>query len=398
MADINRSGILTRKYKSGSIVFFEGDKSESVYILKSGKVMLTYTKIETGEEQKEEVRAGEFFGVKSAIGRYPREETAQTVGETLVLVLSVADFEKLVMGNVKVVKKMLSVFSSQLRRIGKAVREVLGETNAVDPTIELFKIGEFYFNNASYQQSLYVFKKYMTYYPDGKFAQQAMKRIKDIETGNFSSPEKAFTVPAASKQPVAENFSFGDAEEPSAGGDFPDFPDDSSPQEDLTDFDMDDSVDSAASTELTDEMDNFLSDSSDGNIGLVEDPSQRFGRAVAFKGSGDFTKAISMLQELVDDPSVEIEATDIFEKAHLELSDCYVDSGKFKESLSVLTGYIKKYPKSDNLKKAVLLMGKTYQKAKVFDKAEAYYKKVMNMPPRDDLTQEAIKLLKELNI
>src|SRR5271157_2824716 len=98
------SGVITRSYKSGSIIYFEGDKSEYIYILKSGKVVLTSLKLDTGEEVKEEVRQGEFFGVKSSLGKYPREETAQTMGNTQVLVLTPADFERLVLNNSNVVR------------------------------------------------------------------------------------------------------------------------------------------------------------------------------------------------------------------------------------------------------------------------------------------------------
>ena len=66
MARGMQSGIMTRVYKSGSIIYFENDKSEYIYILKSGRVWLTYTKIDTGEEIKEDVRQGEFFGVKQS--------------------------------------------------------------------------------------------------------------------------------------------------------------------------------------------------------------------------------------------------------------------------------------------------------------------------------------------
>jgi len=97
-----QGGILTRVYKPGSIIYSENDKSEYIYILKSGRVLLTYTKIDTGEELKEEVRQGEFFGVKSALGKYPREETAQTIGETVVLALSLGDFERMILKNVNV--------------------------------------------------------------------------------------------------------------------------------------------------------------------------------------------------------------------------------------------------------------------------------------------------------
>jgi hypothetical protein len=36
-------------YKTNSIVYFKGDTSEKVYILKTGKVNLKYNDIETGQ-------------------------------------------------------------------------------------------------------------------------------------------------------------------------------------------------------------------------------------------------------------------------------------------------------------------------------------------------------------
>jgi len=189
MAGGFQSSIVTRSYKPGSIIYFENDKSEYIYILKSGRVILTYNKIDTGEEIKEEVRQGEFFGVKSALGKYPREETAQTIGDTVVLVLAMADFERMVLRNVNVVKKMLRVFSNQLRKLNKMVRTVLGESENIHPDVELFRIGEYYYKSGDYNKATYAFKKYMEYYPDTDYSKLAMDRIKNITLGGVSSPQ-----------------------------------------------------------------------------------------------------------------------------------------------------------------------------------------------------------------
>ena len=116
------ANVVTRQYKDGSIIYFEGDRSDYVYVLKAGRIMLSFIKIETGEEMKEMIKVGEFFGVKSAIGKYPREETAQTIGDTTVLAVNRSEFEKMILKNVGLVTKMLRVFSNQLRRITKAQR------------------------------------------------------------------------------------------------------------------------------------------------------------------------------------------------------------------------------------------------------------------------------------
>ncbi|MCL1865440.1 MAG: cyclic nucleotide-binding domain-containing protein [Spirochaetes bacterium] len=193
MAGGFQSSIITRSYKSGSIIYFENDKSEYIYILKSGRVILTYTKIDTGEEIKEEVRQGEFFGVKSALGKYPREETAQTIGDTVILLLTMADFERMILRNVNVVKKMLRVFSNQLRKLNKTVRTVLGESDNIHPDVELFRIGEHYYKAGDYNKATYAFKKYMEYYPNTDYSKLAMDRIKDISLGGVSSDKQKKT-------------------------------------------------------------------------------------------------------------------------------------------------------------------------------------------------------------
>ncbi|HNN59117.1 MAG TPA: cyclic nucleotide-binding domain-containing protein, partial [Leptospiraceae bacterium] len=55
---------IARNYNGGSIVYFAGDKGDEVYVLQSGRVLLISTALDTGEEIREDVQIGEFFGVK----------------------------------------------------------------------------------------------------------------------------------------------------------------------------------------------------------------------------------------------------------------------------------------------------------------------------------------------
>ncbi len=252
------SGIVTRRYKHGSIVYFENDKSEYIYILKGGRVILTSIKVDTGEEVKEEIKPGEFFGVKSSLGKYPREETAQTIGETVLLVLTLADFERLVLQNVNVVRKMLRIFSNQLRRIGKSQREVLGESESINPAEELFKIGEYYYKVGRVQQAQYAYKRYMEYYPDGKYSGPSMQRIRAIESGSTGGGGEDFSPVGPASPPSApmrgdENVDFTDF---SIDDEKPAAPPPSPSRSPLDDF----GVDAASSSPLASEMDDFFSE------------------------------------------------------------------------------------------------------------------------------------------
>ena len=171
-------------YKANSIVYFRGDTSEKVYILKSGKVSLNYNDIETGQEMHDLIQTGEFFGVKSALGKYPREETAVVLTNATMIAFSVPEFEQIALQNTRIIMKMLKVFSNQLRRIHKQVRNLLMTgANTNDPESGLFKIGQYYLKSRKFKQAIYALRRYLTYYPSGKYASEASSLLEAAENG-----------------------------------------------------------------------------------------------------------------------------------------------------------------------------------------------------------------------
>ena len=388
-----QTGIITRRYKHGSVVYFEGDKSEYIYILKSGNVILTSVKIDTGEEVKENIKIGEFFGVKSALGKYPREETAQTGGETVLLVLPRVDFERLILRKVDVVMKMLRVFSNQLRRVGRMQREVLGETDTINPAIELFKIGEYYYKIKKFQQALYAYKRYMEHFPDTKFSSVAMDRIKAIETGTADLDfvdEMGLEEPDKSGEVVEEDV-------------------------DLTDFSIDDDsedeVDQGSGSNkkspVAEEIDDFFSDD-DNDFSFDEPEAEENGKAatniaeifynaVSLFSQENYGDALDLYETILKIKTLKDESErKIFEKAHFEIGRTYLKLGKYNEALNSLSDMLKKFPKSDNVKNALLHIGMTFELAKKPDKAISYYKKVISIEPRGAITNQAMKRLKNI--
>ena len=384
------SGIIPRTYKSGSIIYFEGDKSEYIYVLKAGRVVLTSVKLDTGEEVKEDVRQGEFFGVKSALGRYPREETAQTIGETIVLVLSLADFERLVLRNVNVVQKMLRVFSNQLRRINKMQRTVLGEGEIINPASELFRIGEYYFRAGVFQQAQYAYKKLMEYYPDSKYAGETMERIKAIASGNTPPPERNLDA-LEDIQPTGDEISDFTLDEESGASDDTGF-----------------SGDDESASSISDEMDDFLSDNglSDLDDFTLDESGpdknenyipQLFKNAGELFDQGLFDQALEVYEKIISSDDINSdEDKSIYEKAHYEIGRCNMKLGKPKEAISSFNTVIKNFPDSINVKNSFFYVGQIFQSAKQNDKAMTYYKKAASMPPRDNISQQAAVRIKQL--
>jgi TolA-binding protein len=401
------SGIVTRRYKHGSIVYFENDKSEYIYILKGGRVILTSIKVDTGEEVKEEIKPGEFFGVKSSLGKYPREETAQTIGETVLLVLTLADFERLVLQNVNVVRKMLRIFSNQLRRIGKSQREVLGESESINPAEELFKIGEYYYKVGRVQQAQYAYKRYMEYYPDGKYSGPSMQRIRAIESGSTGGGGEDFSTVVPASPPSApmrgdENVDFTDF---SIDDEKPAAPPPSPSRSPLDDF----GVDAASSSPLASEMDDFFSEGKsvdfDGDPFSGGDMDGKGGKGVAENfyaamskfSQEDYSGALALYAGILEVRNLKNDSeAKIFEKAHFEIGRCHLKLGKFTEALTAFSNMIKKFPNSENVKNALFHMGVVYESVKKADKAAAYYNRVIPMEPKDSINKLAAKRLKAI--
>jgi len=177
------------QYRSGSVIYFQGDAADKVFILQNGKVSLVYQDIETGEDVRDQVQPGEFFGVKSALGRYAREENAIALADTTIMAFTVQEFEAVAMANIRIIIKMLKVQSTQMRKIHKQVSSLM-DKEEVKPDEGLFNVGEYYLKNKRFSQAQYVFNRYLTFYPSGRNAIQATKNLVLAESSMGRSDPK----------------------------------------------------------------------------------------------------------------------------------------------------------------------------------------------------------------
>ena len=393
---------MTRVYKPGSIIYFENDKSEYIYILKSGRVILTYTKIDTGEELKEEVRQGEFFGVKSALGKYPREETAQTIGETVVLALSLSDFEKMILKNVNVVRKMLRVFSNQLRRLNRTVRTVLGDSDNVNPQLELFRIGEHYFKIGDFTKAIYAFKKYMEYYPDTDYAKLAMDRIRTINSGGTAADSSP--VPGQ-KKAAAESFDSFSMDESNDGFSFDESPAPSAGKKSAPSSGFS-AGETGSASEFSSEIDDFLSDDDDdlGDFSLDEPagakkPSlkETYDKAEASLDMNNYSAALELFRDVITKASpLKLNEKKLFIDSYYNSGVCSFEMKDLKGAMNYFAEITRSYSDSDKLKGALFYIGRIFEMAGQGDKALGYYNKVMNMKPRYSINSRAMDRIQAL--
>jgi len=313
------------QYRSGSLIYFQGDPAEKIYILQTGKVSLVYQDIESGADVKDPVQPGEFFGVKSALGHYPREENAVALSDTTLMVFTVPEFEAVAMANTRIILKMLKVFSNQMRRVHKQVSKLMAKEEQ-PPADGLFNVGEFYLKNRRFSHAKHVFSRYLTFYPSGKNVIQATK--------NLEIAERALSGYGYNKMP---DVSIDDDAELSP------LPEQSLPQD-------------------------------------SEETSKHYYDAVGLISQGKYQEAFLALKKILDSNA----STELAAKASFEIGRCMFLMNKFENSLKLLTNMLTKYPKHPEFKDAMFIMGQCNEKIGRKEQAGAFYKKILSMGGADE--------------
>src|SRR5574344_1736894 len=170
------------QYTKGSIIYFAGDRDERVFILQQGVVILSSTDIESGTMVTEQIKNGEFFGVKSSLGHFPREETATVLTDTIVISMTVQEFEKVFSSNQQVILKMLRVFSNQLREIHKKTESILNKENKdANPQTGMISVAQSFYDDEQFRSCCDVCIKFLTRYPDAPNKEEVAKLYADAK-------------------------------------------------------------------------------------------------------------------------------------------------------------------------------------------------------------------------
>jgi len=170
-----------KQYSKGSIIYFSGDIDDRIFILQKGQVILTYTDIETGQPVSEPLHDGEFFGVKSSLGHFPREETATVITDTTAIILSIAEFENIFSSNKELIMKMLRVFSNQLRKIHKQTESILHNNETVSNQEGMMQVAHSFFEDEQYRACSDVCHKLIEQFSESPKVADAQKLLEDSE-------------------------------------------------------------------------------------------------------------------------------------------------------------------------------------------------------------------------
>jgi TolA-binding protein len=332
-------------YRANSVIYFAGDVvSDKVYVLQQGKISLNYTDIETSKEIREIIQTGEFFGVKSALGKYPREENAVVLSDAQVLIFTVPEFEVFAQAQTRIIMKMLKVFSNQLRRVHKQVDNLLEKAEAQSPEAGLFKAGEYYLKARQYSQAKYIFSRYLTYYPAGRLAEQASRYLEASEGGQVKYGDGKGPAPI-----MVESTRVGPAPRPSAGND------DEAPQPEP-------------------------SGAQKGPGAGLSDLAKAFYDAVSLFGSEKYKEALTGFKKIVDANS----DAEYVPKALYEMGRCLFMLQQFDLMIKHFTQMVTTYPKHPDIVDTLFYLGQAYEKKGDVERAKGFYKKILSMENDED--------------
>jgi TolA-binding protein len=344
---------IERRYNQGSIVYFDNEVGDDIFVLKGGRLDISYIEPQSNEKITRTLNQGEFFGLKSAIINHPRGEVAEAVTECLTIVFKVSEFEGFVAKNVELMKRLLKVLSNQLRNLGIKVNNYLGDNVIYPPNIGLFKIGEYYLNNKKYKQAIQVYERYINAYPETNLAKEAKYRIEISNEAIKTGFLKGF-------KPLDEIMK-------TEGGD----------------------LDAFAVTDIEEGV-----AESHSKLGLKEFMN-RFYKAESFFNGGDFESAVKEFEALFQVDS-KVVNSDLKNKAKFLYVQCLFNLKKYNECSQVISEFIKVLKDPTMIKHSLFILADIYMDLGNKDSAKQILQKIVVLAPIDQLSKQAKERLSKL--
>lgn len=106
--------IITRKYRKGQVIFFEGDIEDKLYIVNQGKIKIYKYNREGREQILYILSEGEFIGDMSLLKKGNFQFNAEALEDTLICTIAKDDFDQIVTKNPEITLKILEVLHDRL--------------------------------------------------------------------------------------------------------------------------------------------------------------------------------------------------------------------------------------------------------------------------------------------
>lgn len=116
--------IIERKYEKNSKIYLQGDRSEGIYIIKNGQVIITMISEEGGEKILYLLGPGEIFGEIAIFDGKDRANTAQALTDCEIILIPSVKLESFLKSNPEIAIKLLKVISYRLRLSQMEIRDL----------------------------------------------------------------------------------------------------------------------------------------------------------------------------------------------------------------------------------------------------------------------------------
>jgi len=114
-----------KELRRGEIIYMPEDMSESVYLLKKGRVKISGLSQEGKEVTMDIIGPGEIFGELSLVDKGPRETIAEVLDDALLCVISRNNFEMLIRSKPDLAFKVTALIGSRRRVIESRLEDLV---------------------------------------------------------------------------------------------------------------------------------------------------------------------------------------------------------------------------------------------------------------------------------
>ncbi|NLZ49282.1 MAG: Crp/Fnr family transcriptional regulator [Clostridiales bacterium] len=116
--------IVSRKYKKGQVLFFEGDVEDKLYIVNKGKIKV-YRYNKEGREQILYILSdGEFIGDMSLLKKGKFQYNAEALEDTYICTIAKDDFDKIITLNPEITLKIMEVLHDRLMDLENLIQNL----------------------------------------------------------------------------------------------------------------------------------------------------------------------------------------------------------------------------------------------------------------------------------
>jgi len=113
-----------RTFSKNTIIISEGDNSDSMYVVLSGKVKVFLSDDEGKEIIINILKEGDYFGELALLDESPRSASVMTLGESKLAVLSKTAFDECLKANPQIALQVIKGLSLRLRNLTDNVKSL----------------------------------------------------------------------------------------------------------------------------------------------------------------------------------------------------------------------------------------------------------------------------------